>query len=243
MTALGLRALVAYRDTEEASCLAKDAYQTLGVGRDADKEAIKLAYYDLRKRYAALKRPTRAQTERLVRINAAWDILKIAERKADHDAELTRAEKAKREREEAAAAKPEAPPSPPPKPERRPVEEDATIHSEPRRKVAPRRGHAKSAPSAIWKLGTAVGAIYIFASLMKPNPSTVPPAPVATAEAPALKKGPSKLASKKARRKVSVAGRVHRRSSSNQDVADMNRRELERLRQEAETKRAATVLQ
>ena len=53
--------------------MAKDAYQTLGLTPDADKESIKLAYYAFRRQFAALKKPTRAQTERLVRINTAWD--------------------------------------------------------------------------------------------------------------------------------------------------------------------------
>lgn len=84
--------------------MAKNAYQTLGLTPDADKESIKLAYYAFRRQFAALKKPTRAQTERLVRINTAWDILKIPERKANYDTELARLATAKRDRDAAAEA-------------------------------------------------------------------------------------------------------------------------------------------
>lgn len=220
--------------------MAKDAYQTLGVTRDADKETIKLGYYALRRQFAALKKPTRVQTERLVRINAAWDVLKIPERKADYDTELARVAKAKRDRDEAAARKRErdaaSPPIPPPPPDPEPeaapdpVEEEAPVFHQAWQPGIPRPRQSKRVSPAIWKLGTAVGALYILGSLMKPTAPVPPPTVEMKVEAPA-KKAPPKAARRKGKRRPSIApSKAYRRAHDSQDVAELNRRELERLR-------------
>lgn len=219
----------------------KDAYQTLGVARDADKESIKLAYYALRKQFAALRKPTRAQTERLVKINSAWDILKIPERKADYDTELARAAKAKRERDEAAARKrerdaasPPSPPPPPPPPEPEaasdPVEKETPVYHQAWRPDIPRPRQSKRVSPAVWKLGTAVGALYILGSLMKPTAPAPTPAVEVKAEAPATKAS-SKAARRKGKRKTTIAqGKAPQRSRDSQDTAELNRRELDRVK-------------
>lgn len=217
--------------------MAKDAYQTLGVARDADKEAIKLAYYDLRRQFAALKRPTRPQNERLIRINAAWDILKIPERKAEYDRDLERLAKARRDRDEAATRKREreaaAPPPPPPEPEPEPdpeaVEEDAPSYDQNWQPAAPRPRRSKPVSSMVWKLGTAVGALYVVASIMKPAPIVPPPATEMKAEA-LPKKAPAKARRTRKRKAPQPSIKDHRRSHDTQDAAELNRRELERLR-------------
>jgi len=218
----------------------KNAYQTLGLTPDADKESIKLAYYAFRRQFAALKKPTRAQTERLVRINTAWDVLKIPERKADYDMELARVAKAKRERDEAAARKRErdaaSPPSPPPPPEPEPeatpdpVEEEAPVYHQAWQPDIPRPRQSNRVSPTVWKLGTAVGALYILGSLMKPTAPIPPPAVETKVEAP-TKKAPPKAARRKGKRKTTIAsGRAYRRAHDSQDAAELNRRELERLR-------------
>lgn len=224
--------------------MAKDAYQTLGVRRDADKESIKLAYYALRRQFAALKKPTRAQNERLIRINTAWDILKIPERKADYDVELARLVKARHDREKAtrerASAAPPPPPPPPPEPEpvasSEPIDEEAAAYEQTWQPAAPRPQRSKSVSPIVWKLGTAVGALYILASLMKPTPVVPPPVADVKVEAPA-KKAPSKGGRRKNSRKARVASReIHRRAHDSQDAAELNRRELERLRSASATR-------
>ena len=220
--------------------MAKDAYQTLGLTSDADKESIKLAYYAFRRQFAALKKPTRAQTERLVRINTAWDILKIPERKADYNIELARLAKAKRDRDEAArkkqaeeAATPPPPPPPPepePRPDRDPVKEDEPAYDHTWQPPPPRQKRPKPVSPIVWKLGTGVGVLYILASLMKPTATVPPPAADTKVETPA-KKVATKGARKKSKRKARPASdNIRRRSHDSQDAAELNRRELERLR-------------
>ena len=221
--------------------MAKDAYQTLGVARDADKESIKLAYYAFRRQFAALKKPTRAQNERLVRINTAWDILKIPERKANYDNELARLAKAKRDRDGEArrrqaqeSATPPPAPSPPPEPKPQadpdPVEEEDPVYDDTWQPPPPRARRSKPVSSIVWKLGTGVGVLYILASLMRPTPTVPPPVADTKVETPA-KKVATKGARKKGKRKArTVPGNAHRRSQDSQDAAELNRRELERLR-------------
>jgi len=221
--------------------VAKNAYQTLGLTPDADKESIKLAYYAFRRQFAALKKPTRAQTERLVRINTAWDILKIPERKANYDTELARLATAKRDRDAAARRKqaqesatpPPAPPPPPEpevEPDRDPVEEDKPVYDHTWQPPPPRQRRPKTVSPIVWKLGTGVGVLYILASLMKPTATIPPPVADTKVEAPA-KKVATKVARKKGKRKARTApGNAHRQSHDSQDAAELNRRELERLR-------------
>ena len=221
--------------------VAKDAYQTLGLTPDADKESIKLAYYAFRRQFAALKKPTRAQTERLVRINTAWDILKIPERKANYDTELARLAKAKRDRDEAtrrkqaqeSATPPPAPPptpGPEPEPDPDPVEEEDPVYDHAWQPPPPRHGRPKPVSPIVWKVGTGVGVLYILASLMKPTATVPPPVADTKVETPA-KKVATKVARKKSKRRARPGSdNIRRRSHDSQDAAELNRRELERLR-------------
>jgi curved DNA-binding protein CbpA len=61
-----------------------DAYVVLGITRDADDRAIALAHRRLARRH----HPDRAgddSTRRMARINAAFDAIRTAERRADYD--------------------------------------------------------------------------------------------------------------------------------------------------------------
>ena len=61
-----------------------DAYVVLGISRDADDRAIALAHRRLARRH----HPDRAgddSTRRMARINAAFDAIRTAERRADYD--------------------------------------------------------------------------------------------------------------------------------------------------------------
>lgn len=60
-----------------------DPYTILGIGRDADDAAIVAAYRDLARRYHP-DLAGEAATPRMMRINAAFEVLRDPERRAEH---------------------------------------------------------------------------------------------------------------------------------------------------------------
>lgn len=97
-------------------------YKVLQVDSEAEPEVIDAAYRRLASKYHPDKDPSPAATERMKQINAAYEVLKDAERRAEHDEERaqTRAERRRQEREK----EPERPaPAPPARSEGFPVEE------------------------------------------------------------------------------------------------------------------------
>ncbi len=228
--------------------MAKTHYDTLGVKPSAASDEIKKAYYGLRKQYADLRAPTTIQDDRLKRINVAWDCLKARDRKAEYDAELRRIAEAARQRVEAARRKAEdaervrqeeaARASVPPQPqwEAEEIEEPTeTWQYAPPPPPGARRQPLKSmfwsSMRKHWRFATGIACLYIVALIAQEHstrPSTAPAEPVAAeTKAPPARLGVRKRVRKK--RGVSVAAKRKTRGS-NQDAAEMNRRELERMK-------------
>jgi curved DNA-binding protein CbpA len=64
-----------------------DPYATLGVPRDAGERQVQRAYRRLAKRHHPDLHPDAASTERMQRVNQAWEILSSPTRRASYDAE------------------------------------------------------------------------------------------------------------------------------------------------------------
>lgn len=64
-----------------------DPYLTLGVSRGASERQVQQAYRRLAKRYHPDLHPDTEMTERMQRINQAWEILSSPTRRASYDAE------------------------------------------------------------------------------------------------------------------------------------------------------------
>lgn len=75
-------------------------YKVLQVDSEADPEVIDAAYRRLASKYHPDKDPSPAATERMKQINAAYEVLKDAERRAEHDEERAQGEAAERRRQE-----------------------------------------------------------------------------------------------------------------------------------------------
>ena len=65
-----------------------DPYATLGIPRDASEPQLKHAYRRLAKRYHPDLHPTAETTERMQRINQAWEIVSNPTRRARYDADV-----------------------------------------------------------------------------------------------------------------------------------------------------------
>ena len=65
-----------------------DPYATLGIPRDASERQLKEAYRRLAKRYHPDLHPTAETTERMQRINQAWEIVSNPGRRARYDADV-----------------------------------------------------------------------------------------------------------------------------------------------------------
>ena len=65
-----------------------DPYATLGIPRDASEPQLKHAYRRLAKRYHPDLHPTAETTERMQRINEAWEIVSNPGRRARYDADV-----------------------------------------------------------------------------------------------------------------------------------------------------------
>jgi curved DNA-binding protein CbpA len=64
-----------------------DPYATLGVPRDASERQVQQAYRRLAKRYHPDLHPDAETTERMQRLNHAWEVLSSPTRRASYDAE------------------------------------------------------------------------------------------------------------------------------------------------------------
>lgn len=232
--------------------MSRTHYLTLGVDPAATRDAIKTSYYDLRKQFSALRRPTDAQKERLVRINAAWDVLKLVDRRRQYDAELGLDVDAGAEPEadethrESVRRTAEA---------RKAASEAAAAAAERRAEAAAadRRAKAARAPSSStsaepafepiariglpggtkwWAMGAGFAVVYVALSAVvhrSPAPAPTPTSLSSFVEeaAPLRRIVAERPAPRHARRRKSPAVHSHR---STQDAADFNRLELERLR-------------
>jgi curved DNA-binding protein CbpA len=65
----------------------RDPYATLGVPRGAGERQVQQAYRRLAKRYHPDLHPDAETTERMQRVNQAWEILSSPTRRASYDAE------------------------------------------------------------------------------------------------------------------------------------------------------------
>ena len=85
-------------------------YKVLQVDRDAEPEVIDAAYRRLAAKYHPDKDPAVSATSRMKEINAAFEILKNPESRADYDRERERA-RAERGRRDAEAREATSPPA------------------------------------------------------------------------------------------------------------------------------------
>jgi hypothetical protein len=73
----------------KSSPLGLDPYATLGVPRGAGERQVQQAYRRLARRYHPDLHPDAESTERMQRVNQAWEILSSPTRRANYDAQST----------------------------------------------------------------------------------------------------------------------------------------------------------
>ena len=65
-----------------------DPYATLGIPQGASEQQVRQAYRRLAKRYHPDLHPSAAMTERMQRVNEAWELLSSPVRRASYDADF-----------------------------------------------------------------------------------------------------------------------------------------------------------